>query len=94
MKPPASLTNLIWTRVRYSQPFSHPDSTIAESNLIHRFIPLNNAPLGGGKTVSHLLLAATFFSGSVLAQSVSKPNEVTVDWNKTVIVSSLRPPCK
>jgi hypothetical protein len=59
--------------------------------LIHRFIPLNNAPLGGGKTVSHLLLAATFFSGSVLAQSVSKPNEVTVDWNKTVIVSRSTP---
>src|SRR5271156_6098920 len=34
---------------------------------------------------------AVCFSGSVLAQAVSKPNEVTVDWNKTVIVSKSTP---
>jgi hypothetical protein len=40
---------------------------------------------------SRLLLAVTLFSGSVLAQSVSKPNEVTVDWNKTILVLKSTP---
>lgn len=42
--------------------------------MIHRF-----------KVLSCFLLPATFLSASVLAQLASKPNEVTVDWNKTVI---------
>ena len=65
--------------------------TIAEKHLINPFIPLDNASSGAGKAVWRLLMVTTFFSGSVLAQSVSKPNEVTVDWNKTVIVSRSTP---
>ena len=39
-----------------------------------------------------LLLAASLFSGpALLAQSTAKPNEVTIDWNKTVIVSRSTP---
>ncbi len=59
--------------------------------MINPFIPLDNASSGAGKAVSRLLIVTTLFSGSVLAQSVSKPNEVTVDWNKTVIVSRSTP---
>jgi Glycosyl hydrolases family 39 len=59
--------------------------------LIHSYILLGNASLGAGKAISRLLLAAMLVSGSVLAQSVSKPNEITVDWNKTVIVSRSTP---
>jgi hypothetical protein len=64
---------------------------IAEKHLINPFIPLDSASSGAGKAVWRLLMVTTFFSGSVLAQSVSKPNEVTVDWNKTVIVSRSTP---
>jgi hypothetical protein len=39
-----------------------------------------------------LLVTGMLFSASLLcAQSASKPNEVTVDWNKTVIVSKSTP---
>src|SRR5258708_25136492 len=64
---------------------------LRRKNLMHSYIPLGNASLGAGKTISRLLLAATVFSGSVLAQSASKPNVVTVDWNKTIIVSRSTP---
>jgi Glycosyl hydrolases family 39 len=48
-------------------------------------------PLANG-SVSRLLLAAALFAGpALLAQSTDKPNEVTVDWNKTVIVSKSTP---
>jgi hypothetical protein len=71
----------------------HPivHGTIAEKHLINPFIPLDNASSGAGKAVWRLLMVTTLFSGSVLAQSGSKPNEVTVDWNKTVIVSRSTP---
>ena len=65
--------------------------TIAEKHLINPFIPFDNASSGAGKPVWRLLIVTTLLSGSVLAQSVSKPNEVTVDWNKTVIVSRSTP---
>ena len=39
-----------------------------------------------------LLVTGLLFSSSLLcAQSTAKPNEVTVDWNKTVIVSKSTP---
>src|SRR3984957_11703969 len=44
-----------------------------------------------GKGLFYFLSVAICFSGSALAQSASKPNEVTVDWNKTVIVSRSTP---
>src|ERR1700760_799703 len=50
-----------------------------ESHLIHRF---NRA---------WPLLLAVAFSGSLSAQSTKQPNEVTVDWSKTVIVSRSTP---
>ncbi len=54
--------------------------------MIYSSNPLANASL------SRLLLAAALFPGpALLAQSTAKPNEVTIDWNKTVIVSRSTP---
>jgi hypothetical protein len=55
--------------------------------LIYRFTPVALA----AKALSRLVLMAICYSGSVRAQAVSKPNEVSVDWNKTVIVSRSTP---
>ncbi len=40
---------------------------------------------------SKLVLIVLFSGSAALAQSAGKPNEVTVDWNKTVIVSKSTP---
>ncbi len=42
-------------------------------------------------SLSNLLLISVFSGSVALGQSAAKPNEVTVDWNKTVIVSRSTP---
>jgi len=60
--------------------------------LTNRATPFLKLHFGAGKTVPRFLLLATLFAGvAALAQSKSKPNEVTVDWTKTVMVSKSTP---
>jgi hypothetical protein len=60
--------------------------------LTNRAAPFSKLYFGAGKAVSRFLLLAALFAGILaLAQSKSKPNEVTVDWTKTVIVSKSTP---
>ncbi len=61
------------------------------SSTLYRVIAMKSAaPCRFAFTLT-LLLVAICFSVSALAQSASKPNEVTVDWDKTVIVSRSTP---
>jgi Glycosyl hydrolases family 39 len=64
----------------------------AEKNLNDRSTPFCHPCFGAGRAVNGLLLLVAFFAGpTTLAQSRSKPNEITVDWTKTVIVSRSTP---
>jgi hypothetical protein len=79
-------SSVLWLRLRKCAPPGR--NARAEKVLINPSQPPGS---NSGKAVSRLLAAALFSGLAALAQSASKPNEVTVDWNKTTIVSRSTP---
>src|ERR1017187_1342216 len=80
----AALTNAALTNPR--------QSTDWRKTLIPPYACLRKACLGARRVVSRSILPAALCAGSIaLAQSKSTPNVITLDWNKTIIVSKSTP---